>query len=279
MEAEEKNLHQLLVDKLSTKIDHFDIPSWFVNLSKCGTVFAWKTCKDCQSEDALSYRCSQKWCPRCNWRITAARAEKLRTWTKYVQHPMHLVLTQKNFQTVTPQRLKENVQNIARVRRLTCMREVQGGCVSIEMTNRITEGWHLHSHWLVDSAFVSMKELAQGWGRLVGQRFAIVHYNNSKDKSFVQEVCKYVCKPSEMVQWTADEIMQFIESSRGRRFFFCFGNLFKAGAAIRAEIEAKTSSPECTCSQCKSPAVSIRVNKWCAENSHNRARAMCSRFA
>jgi hypothetical protein len=208
-----------------------------------------------------------------------ARMEKLRCWSRAVENPMHVVLTQKNFKTVTPALLKSNVEHLAKVRRLKVFEQVKGGCVSVEMTNSIVEGWHLHSHWLVNARFIDMKQLAIDWGKLVGQHFAIVHFNNSKEKSFLEEVCKYVCKPSEMVNWTAAELIDFIESARGRRFFFTFGDLFHKGKEIREFLAQSTGKQGCQCSQCASPAVRITSNKWCAENAKRRAIALAKRFA
>lgn len=275
---EEKNLHGLLVNKLSTVIDSVDVPSWFVNLAKCGSVMGWKECADCRTEDPLVYRCSQKWCPRCNWRITVQRAEKLRVWSKEIRNPMHLVLTQKNFKVISSQLIKANVENIAKLRRRDVMDKVKGGCVSVEATNSVAEGWHLHSHWLVDARFVDMKELAIEWANLVGQHFAIVHYNNSKEKSFVQEVCKYVAKPAEMLAWTAVEIHDFITACRGRRFFFVFGSLFHEGKRIRNFIEESTGKEPCTCSACRSPAVRIRASSHARAYERQKAVAKTREF-
>lgn len=302
LREDDRNLHGLIVTKLATVIERYDIPNWFVNLSKCGKHQGTITCRTCNTDRPLVYRCSQKWCPNCNWTITQARAERLREWAKAIRRPMHLVLTQRNFKELTPGKLQEHTDNLRKIRAREPMASrarapltggvdsgkrlrkwvkktvINGGCVSVEVTNKTGEGWHLHSHWLIDSGFISMGELSKAWAELVGQEFAIVHYNDNKDKNFVSEVCKYVCKPAEMVSWTALEILAFIESSRHRRFFFTFGSLTKMRKGIEASLAMIKPIRVCRCKECGSESLDVNVSKGTKEWHRSNAVALVERF-
>jgi len=257
---EEAELHGLLLDKLATVIDSVNVPSWFKNLETCGKSIGHIECNDCDHTHTLTYACNQKYCPRCNWKITAQRQKTIGLWAQQIRNPMHLILTQRNFADLDASHFKRNTKNLAAVRRQEVFEHVKGGCVSVELTNSPTEHWHLHSHWLVDAKFVSMKQLAISWGKLVGQQFGIVQFRKLKNKSYVNEVCKYVCKPAEFVTWTALEILTFIKSARGRRFCFTFGNLFRDGAAIREFVKQANARPKAKCRSCNSERIEIRTS-------------------
>lgn len=93
-----------------------------------------------------------------------------------------------------------------------------------------------------------MKEISTEWGRLCGQEFAIVKIMDCRNQDYLQEVTKYVCEGSEMASWPPEQIHEFVNAIRGRRFFFPFGTLFKIGREIRAEIKAaKPIAQACTC--------------------------------
>ena len=125
----------------------------------------------------------------------------------------------------------------------------KGGCVSVEITNE-GRGWHVHAHWLIDSRFIPAGPLALVWGELVGQEFGIVCVKDVRGKAFVQEICKYLAKGSEVASWPAEQIWEFVSAIRGKRFFFSFGSLFHQGADIRRELAAaKPPAPVCECGE------------------------------
>jgi hypothetical protein len=234
-------------ESVRAKLDgYLDTPQ-FHNFSKCGKEQLFRTCKDCGDWSALSYRCSVKWCPRCNWMITRKRAALLRAWTKRIRQPKHVVLTQKNFPLLTRGKLREHQKNLARLRKQKVFANVQGGCVSVEVTNK-GEGWHLHSHWFVDARWIDASELAVAWGKLCGQEFGIVKVQDARAKDYEREVAKYVVKGNELATWCSDEILQFVTAVRGVRFFFTFGSLSKLRSEIKQEIEFTKPDPfKCKC--------------------------------
>lgn len=240
----ENDLHH---ETIRRKLDGLFETNQFWNFSKCGRESLFRTCRDCGEVHEFAYRCSLKWCPRCQWFITERRRERLAAWAKTIKQPKHLVLTQRNFPILTASVIKQHTKNLAAMRRTYAMRHVRGGSVSVEITNE-ENGWHLHSHWLVDVDWLEMPEISKAWGHLVGQSFAIVKIKDARAADYLREVTKYVAEGSELAKWDGNQLNEFVSAIRGKRFFFPFGTLFQAGKAIRAEILAnKPPQSPCDC--------------------------------
>lgn len=217
------------------------------NFERCGHEKVFRTCKDCGDWKAFGYHCMIKWCPRCNWRITRTRQKLITRWAQRIEQPKHVVTTQRNTRTLTSRMIREHAVALSKLRRTNVFAQVDGGCVSVEVTNE-SKGWHLHAHWLLDARWVDAQELSRTWGRLVGQDYAVVKVCDLRDrKEFAREVAKYVIKGSEMARWPAEEINEFVRAVRGKRFFFAFGSLFKQGAQVRAELHAEKIPAVCAC--------------------------------
>ncbi len=242
---EQDIFHEVIRSKLHPLLDS----NQFTNFTRCGKESVWRTCKQCDDTITFTYHCSIKWCPRCNWRITKARQEILKLWTQQIKQPKHVVTTQRNTNTLTRSQLKKHSQNLARLRRNKVFSQVKGGCVSVEITNE-SRGWHMHAHWLLDARWIDAKELSRVWGRLVGQEYAIVHVSDLRQKDYLREVSKYVVKGSDLARWQPEEINEFVQAVRGRRFFFTFGSLFHSGKQIRAAIALQKQETVCECGCC-----------------------------
>ncbi len=248
----EKHFHSVMVKKLDGRSDE----KWFQNFRKCGKDSgAMMFCVNCGDRHPLVHRCSLKFCPICVWRITARRKEKLEVWQRGIKNPMHLVLTQKNFAQITRGKIREHYKNLTRLRRQEVFKNVRGGCTSVEVTNR-GEGWHLHSHWLLDCNFIDIKIVSQRWGELCGQEFGIVQFKKITTDGYAKEVCKYVAKGSEVAKWPAEDLLNFILSVRKSRFFFSFGSLLKESARVNAFLaEIKSLRESQACTSCKEPSL------------------------
>ena len=207
----------------------------------------YETCRECGKVHEMPYRCNLKWCPVCAQLITGRRQRILRKWTEVIDQPKHLVLTQRNFTVLSKRKIKEHKINLQKFKRTTLFSTVKGGCTTIEMTNS-GEGWHLHSHWLLDVRFLDIKKVAIVWGELCGQEFGIVKIKDVRGGDYCHEVAKYVVKANEMAQWDPMEILAFVKAIKGTRFFFQFGSLLKQGPRIRAEIACEKPDKEpCEC--------------------------------
>jgi hypothetical protein len=238
--------HASIASKLAGRLKG----SQWEHFQACGRDSIVRSCRSCKSTKVLTARCDLKWCPRCQWRLTQAREAVITAWAGKITQPKHLVLTQRNFAVLTRKEIRVHQRNLARLRRTKTMRDVIGGCISVEITNE-GKGWHLHSHWLVDARWLDMPTISRNWAGLVGQQFAICKAKDVRNTDYVREVSKYLVKGSDLAGWTPDEILQFVLAIRGVRFFFSFGSLFKLGPTIRQELAMRDlPSPECDCGSC-----------------------------
>lgn len=220
---------------------------WLDNFLACGTQEIHRQCCNCGTRHVFRIQCSQKWCPRCQWKLSKKRVELITAWATRIKHPLHVVLTQRNFAVLTRAKLREHARNLSKLRRTKVFERVEGGAVSIEVTNK-GNGWHLHSHWLVDCKWLDAPELSVTWGRLVGQEFGIVKCKPLRSSDYLGEVCKYVAKGNELATWPPETIWEFANAIRGRRFFMTFGELSKCAASVRAELNFLRQEKEaCEC--------------------------------
>jgi len=115
---------------------------------------------------------------------------------------------------------------------------------------------------LVNAKWVDAGTLAKTWGELVGQEFAIVKVKDARGSDYTTEVCKYICKGSELAAWKARDIFDFIRATSSTRSFFRFGTLFNLPPIKR--IRKDPSMCDCGCMNfdyapdCKTAIAEIR---------------------
>jgi hypothetical protein len=234
-------------ETIETKLAGLLETNQFYNFTRCGRDRIFRTCRDCGDWTAMDYRCTIKWCPRCNYRLGLKRRQKIELWSQEIDQPKHVVLTCRNFPILTRKKFRDFSGALAQLRRRSVFAKVSGGTASIETTNE-SNGWHVHAHMLLDARWIDIRELAVVWGKLVGQEYGIVHIKDVRAKSFLQEVCKYVVKGSEMAKWPAEQILEFVTAVKGVRNFFVFGSLFNRSKRIQAKINLDAPEKEiCKC--------------------------------
>lgn len=201
---------------------------WFLNMKRCGQESFYIMCPNCGDGHEASYQCSNKICPRCNWRIANRRRELLEKITAGMPNTLlHVVLTQRNFYDDLAGEIKRSRANLLRLRRQKIFGKISGGCASMEITNE-KKGWHLHWHLLVAATgFFDAHKLAAVWGQLVGQDFAIVKTKPVAEGSYLQEICKYAAKGSDIAKWKPSQIKQFVDACQRVRMFTVFGQFAK----------------------------------------------------
>jgi hypothetical protein len=236
-------------DTLQTKIRRLLPESELLQFMECGETKIYATCTGCGITRNFFKQCNRKWCPRCQPRLSALRAEKIQVWAGKISQPKHLVLTARNLPMIDRKHVRAFVRSLARLRRAKCWKNVRGGCCSIEVTNE-GAGWHLHSHLLLDVDWMDMELVRDAWAAQIGQETAIVKIKDVRGSDYLREVTKYAAKGSDLARWSGEESAAFIKSIKGVRLFFAFGSLFKMGAEIRREIarvNARTSACPCGC--------------------------------
>lgn len=213
---------------------------------RCGHDIVYSQCMDCGTTKEHPYHCNLKWCPSCNWRITATRKTELRKLTEGLPDLKHMVLTQRNFPVLTQEKIRDCRKNLLKLRRKKIMGKVHSGCCSLEFTNE-SAGWHMHWHLLLDVGFICEQELAKQWGKLVGQEYAIVRCRRVVGKDYVTEVCKYVVEGSTIAKWPANLILEFVTALDNTRLFSVYGAWQKLRKRVQAEIKLEKPDVVCAC--------------------------------
>lgn len=217
------------------------------NFLLCGRSEISATCCGCGITRKFKFNCNRKWCPRCQPRLARVRAEKIQVWANHVKQPKHLVLTKANMDGLEREDMAQFVKCLAKLRERDCWRDVRGGCASIEVTNE-DKGWHLHAHLLLDTDWLDMPAVQRAWASLMHQEFVICKVKDCRGKDYLQEVCKYGVKGSDLAKWHGAKSAEYIRAIRGVRLFFAFGSLYRMGAEIRREIARENAHPrECVC--------------------------------
>jgi hypothetical protein len=220
---------------------------WFENFLRCGREKFFVMCGICGVGHEAYYQCSQKWCPRCNWRISMKRRELLKAMTIGMVQIKHVVLTQRNFEVLTKEKIIGVRRALAKLLRQKIFGKITGGCASLEFTNE-GRGWHMHWHLLLQTNWVEMEKLAIAWGNLVGQEFAIVKVKSIGEKDYLQEICKYVVEGSELSKWPKEKILQFVTALRGTRCFTVFGKFRELARIARINVkEIPRREANCFC--------------------------------
>jgi len=213
----------------------------------CHSDVAYRRCKGCHTTSRFYNRCEKFWCPICQPRLARERKQAVEWWAKEIKQPKHVVLTIRNFDVLNKAKVTEFKDNFAKLRRRNVWRLVTGGFYRIEVTNE-SRGWHLHMHVLVDARWVDAKLLAETWGKIVGQEFAIVKVKDARSKDYLAEVTKYVVKGDQLATWQAQQVVDFVTSFTGVRAFGVFGSLYGKRTEWREWIEAiHAGRTKCAC--------------------------------
>lgn len=219
-------------------------------MGDCHTRQVAKVCGGCRKTSFFFNRCETMFCPICAPRLARERREAVEWWTKQVQQPKHVVLTARNTATITKEQVQKFKAAFAKLRRRKAFKNWRGGFYSLEVTNE-GRGWHLHLHALIEARFIPADVLATEWGKLIGQDFAIVKVKDCREKSYLQEVCKYAVKGSQLAEWNGKDIAALMDAFDGVRTFGAFGELFKLRATFKAWIESLQQEEQpCDCGAC-----------------------------
>jgi len=217
------------------------------SLADCGERRVVYECVNCGRTKAGHHHCDLHFCPSCQRRLAARRAEDLEWWVHVVKRPLHVVLTVRNTSDLTRDYIAWFKSRLARLRRQKLCRAWQGGLWSLEITNE-GRGWHLHAHLLVDATYTDARALAIAWAKQVGQAFAIVKVKRVTGSEYLREVTKYTVKGSEMGRWKAADIVSYVRATHRVRMFGTFGTLRNRASDWRKWRQANKPEPEpCIC--------------------------------
>lgn len=216
-------------------------------IRNCHSEVSYRRCRGCSTVSKFYNRCEKKWCPLCAPRLSRERKKALEIWSKEVAQPKHVVLTIRNTETITREKVRAFKKSFTALRRSVFAKGWRGGFYSIEVTNE-SRGWHLHLHCLIDADWIDQAELARQWAKVVKQEFAIVYVKDGRESNYLAEVTKYLVKGSVLAQWTGVEIAAFVDAFEGVRCFQPFGSLMGQRKKVRELIKLLLEEmPACEC--------------------------------
>ncbi len=150
--------------------------------------------------------------------------------------PCHLVLTQKQYKGESKINAKKRLsKNIEKMRRRVIWNEFfeGGGLYGIEDTKGKRGGCHAHFHSLIfRNKFLDLKRFRAEWLDTTGDsvNFNIKRIDTLKDG--LEEILKYISKPQDVANYTADDVKQLLEL-KGVKMFGTFGRFRKFCASYQ----------------------------------------------
>lgn len=242
---------QIFRETIVAKLREAHRPDLARPIDLCGTEETILTCTECGHWKSVWNRCDNRWCPSCGPLRTRKRAEELSAWTKTLQQPKHLTLTNRNSGVLTGFAVAIQLKGLAAIRRRKFARNWKSGSWTIEVTNE-GRGWHLHEHLLIESRWIDMPAVAKAWARYTGQDDnAIVSVKDARSSDYLSEVAKYVCKPAQLAAWSPVDIVQVMDAFRGRRAFGVFGDAVGQRAEWKKAVaQLRHKRSQCDCGAC-----------------------------
>jgi hypothetical protein len=216
-----------------------------------------------------SFRCRHRLCPYCA--VERQRRVFLKFGSVLKHHAANenkrLVLITLTVETTSHPLVIEDKLFKAALRRLRRMKRwkdrISGALCSYEFT-LTPKGWHYHAHILAfRRAWYDQVQLAEDWRRAVRTSTAIVDIRSISNLSDgLRSTLQYCFKPTEIDNWTANEITQF-EEMRGVKLSGCFGTLRGLRLMENSEAQPKAERPlfvGCPCPECGEPLMRLELS-------------------
>lgn len=155
---------------------------------------------------------------------------------------MHIILTCKNQDTLTPM-LRHLVQSFRKLRnRKAWRRYVSGGAFVLEITGGPGD-WHGHLHIVAQCLFFPQHLLLEKWRAVAGIAGAFIKPVGRQ--AIARYLSKYITKPSDSDQY----VQEINDSLRNIRMFQPFGSWFKL---LKKYTPKRFPCPRCGCQVWKS---------------------------
>lgn len=251
---------QTLLHKLG-EVGRFDLIG---SMARCQQAEFALTCNDCQRVRVIKNRCERRWCPICAARLARERVEGLMFWVRTLKQPKHVVLTTRNTDRLTRDRVRLFQKSLFKLRKqrlatgmtcITCNVERRShnwsypwlaGTWAMEVTNE-SRGWHLHAHLLIESRFIDVFHLCHVWSKLQRDQ-VIIRVEDARATDYLREVAKYVVKSSQLASWPSQEIAEFMDAFNRVRTFGVFGSLVGQREQWKLAVRsARTERNKCEC--------------------------------
>lgn len=226
------------------------------------------TCTACGTQKNTEKTCKRRWCPDCAETRGYVLAEKYGKIVEKLKWPLMLTLTLPHGRGNDPVEMLTQLRaGMKKLRRLKWWKGcVRGGIGAIEISAG-NHGWHIHSHLLLDSQWLSVttakptvfmsrtarkscysssqREVAAQWALCVGEDTAHIWIKRASQDA-VREALKYAVKPGTLEKIKMP-LRPLIEGFKSRRLVSAWGTIRTAARAVKIEEDAEPSSFACQC--------------------------------
>lgn len=171
--------------------------------------------------------CLARMCPRCEKARATKYRSRLDRLVRGCRGLRHLTLTLKwQPELGVAGQLSRLFESFRELRRRAVWRtaKVAAGVRACEFKRSPTgDGWHVHLHVLVNSAWLDHDELAAAWHTITGDSF-VVDIRRKSERNAVSEITKYVVKPGEIDDVAGADLVELVHAIHGRRMVEFFGD-------------------------------------------------------
>lgn len=201
-------------------------------LRECSETEHLTGCTHCGEAWWVTTKCRQRVCPICSYKVSKDRAKLIQLFINRLKYPKFVTLTMPRWTGDPREGIKELRSAFLRLRKNGGIKELKGGCYSIELVPK-DDGWHIHMHLILDAPFIPHAKLIVEWGKALRVPRPSVDVRNADKGSAAHYVAKYVTKslPPDV---EADTYVDLWEAIKGSRLFALFGDWYKDKQKISA---------------------------------------------
>jgi hypothetical protein len=172
-------------------------------------------------------RCRDRLCPTCSHIKGQQTANKIKDLVQHMNSVRFLTLTLCSTGRTLAELVKRIIDCFRELRRSKAWRQhVTAGIWTIEIKPGKKENtWNVHLHMLIDGSYWSQAAISDAWLAVTGDSSIVDIRKINSVKGAAWYVAKYVAKPGDFTQFSADEILNYAVSVKSRRLFGTFGKL------------------------------------------------------
>lgn len=184
----------------------------------------------CQSCGAVDYRhtaCRNRLCPICGPRRAREQSDQLQSIAKHFDNLKFITLTMPRVYNLWAgiQQIREGFKVFRQMRPVKAI--LKGGAYKIEAKPKSDGGWHVHLHIIADCGYFPKKNLINYWGIAINRAAPSVDIKPVQGVQMINDTVKYAAKASAVVNWTKDQLREWLDATRNLRMLQTWGTFFK----------------------------------------------------
>lgn len=235
--------------RTADRLQAVGIDSQARHLRQCHTHLQAMVCDECHASWYAPCTCKLRWCAICGPRKSAKSAKFALALFSRAASPRWMTLTMERKTNLAEglDHLKRAFRNWRLNPRIRAI--VRGGLYQIEIKPK-ADGWHIHLHALIDSAYLPKKVLWSSWAAALGQKTASVQINAIRGNTVIRYVTKYALKPADIADMTPAQLEAYARETKKRRLLGTWGTWYDQ---TMDKLFPDAPEPHAICPNCKTP--------------------------